>query len=180
MRANLVRLPEPVGWLITRAEAGAVISLFVAAVGFYGAIKLVSQGSQDGHSPWDDNDVGTAIVISFIGLTLLLLGSLFPLVIYARTKYSYDGACHLLFFAGAMCLFAVYESSWNHRWRLEIYKFTMLQAFTAYAEGYLCARTLDVFDANAAAATAAAANAAPASAIEMGAQSESGTGPNVV
>ena len=51
MRANLVRLPEPVGWLITRAEAGAVISLFVAAVGFYGAIKLASQGSQDGHSP---------------------------------------------------------------------------------------------------------------------------------
>ena len=78
MKASLVPLPKPHGWLINRAVQGAGFGLFVAGWGFYDAIKLVSKGSQDGHSPWDDTNVGTAIVCSFMGLTLSLLGSLFP------------------------------------------------------------------------------------------------------
>ena len=207
MKASLVPLPKPHGWLINRAVQGAGFGLFVAGWGFYDAIKLVSKGSQDGHSPWDDTDVGTAIVCSFMGLTLLLLGSLFPPFIYASTRYlsgvfsslprppgpglqgqdsfrpdrySYDRACHLLFFAGGFFLFAIYNASWNNHWRLAIYKFTILQAFAAYGVGWMCARALDVFEANAAAADAAAANAAPASTIEMGAPRESGTAASVV
>ena len=170
-RASLVPFPEPVALPIIRAEHGAMMSIFIACVSLYHAFKLVSQGSQDGHGLWDDSDVGTAIVMSFLGLSLMLLGSLFPPLIRLRTKYCYVRACNLLFFAGTFCLYAIYGTSWNSFWRLKIYRFTILPMVVAYVENYLCARAQDCFKAIPdAAAVRPSTHSERPSTIEMGAQ----------